>query len=123
MQQVGHHKSSNGYGRRRPEREGTTKLENKIPSSKSNASRLASIGAMTSTKGGATYENPSHDRLVYVTMCLIGHQVEVQVKNGSVYSGIFHATDADKDFGMLCQNFYIDFSIIDINIFKLWCKK
>jgi len=44
--------------------------------------------------------NLQHDRLVYVTTCLIGQQVQVQVKNGSIYSGIFHATDTHKDFGM-----------------------
>lgn len=44
--------------------------------------------------------SPSHERLVYLTTCLIGHPVEVQVLDGSVYSGIFHATDADRDFGM-----------------------
>ena len=38
---------------------------------------------------------------MYLTACFIGHHVEVQVKNGSVFSGIFHATNADKDFGML----------------------
>ena len=62
---------------------------------------LAVTGAVTGSKTGS-YEGPSHDRLVYVTTYLIGHQVEVQVKNGSIYSGIFHATNADKDFGMFC---------------------
>lgn len=48
-------------------------------------------------------ESPSRDRLVYLTTCLIGHQVEVQVKSGAVYNGIFHATNADKDFGMFSR--------------------
>lgn len=39
------------------------------------------------------------DRLIYITTCLIGHQVEVQVVDGSVFSGIFHAINAE-DFGM-----------------------
>lgn len=56
-------------------------------------------GAVTGSKGG-NYENPSHDRLVYVTTCLVGHQVEVHLKNGSTYSGVFHATNTEKDFGM-----------------------
>lgn len=55
---------------------------------------------VTSGSRSAGPESPSRDRLVYLTACLIGHHVEVQVKNGSVYSGIFHATNADKDFGM-----------------------
>lgn len=44
LQQVGQPKSSNGYGRRKSEKEGTAKADNKIPSGKSNASRLASTG-------------------------------------------------------------------------------
>jgi len=52
-----------------------------------------------SNKDGSN-ESCSHDRLIYVTTCLIGQQVEVQVKNGSMYSGIFHATNVDNDFGM-----------------------
>ncbi|QHN94863.1 polyadenylate-binding protein-interacting protein 3 isoform X2 [Arachis ipaensis] len=102
LQQAGQPKSSNGYGRRKSEREGATKSENKIPSGKLNSARLASTGAVTGCKGGG-YESPSHDRLVYVTTCLIGHQVEVQVKNGSMYSGIFHATNADNDFGIVLK--------------------
>ncbi|RDX76156.1 Polyadenylate-binding protein-interacting protein 4 [Mucuna pruriens] len=102
LQQAGQPKFSNGYGRRKSEREGTSKTENKILSGKLNSSRLANIGAVTGRKGGS-YESPSHDRLVYVTTCLIGHQVEVQVKNGSIYSGIFHATNADKDFGIILK--------------------
>jgi len=63
---------------------------------------------VTGSKGGS-YESPSRDRLVYLTTCLIGHQVEVQVKNGSIYSGIFHATNTEKDFGMFCYVCVIDF--------------
>ena len=60
--------------------------------------RVDGIGAMAGYKIGG-YGSPSRDRVVYVTTCLIGHHVEVQVKDGSIYSGIFHA--AEKDFGML----------------------
>ncbi|KAE9600414.1 hypothetical protein Lal_00045506 [Lupinus albus] len=102
LQQAGQLKSSNGYGRRKTERDGVMKSENKIPSGKLNASRVASTGAVTGSKGGS-YESPSHDRLVYIATCLIGHLVEVQVKNGSVYSGIFHSTNADKDFGIILK--------------------
>ncbi|CAK8535957.1 unnamed protein product [Lathyrus sativus] len=98
----GQSKSSNRYGRRKSDREGAAKSENKIPSEKLNANRLASTGVITDTKDGS-YESPSHDRLVYLTTCLIGQQVEVQVKNGSIYSGIFHATNTDKDFGIILK--------------------
>ncbi|XP_058743705.1 polyadenylate-binding protein-interacting protein 3-like isoform X2 [Vicia villosa] len=102
LQQVGQPKSSNGYGRRKSEKDGASKSDNKIPPGKSNAGRLASTGAVTSSKGGS-YESPSRDRLVYLTTCLIGQQVEVQVKNGSIYSGIFHATNSEKDFGIILK--------------------
>lgn len=49
---------------------------------------------------GSQYGGLSRERLVYLTACLIGHNVEVQVKDGSLISGIFHATNAGKDFGM-----------------------
>lgn len=56
------------------------------------------LDPMTGSKIGG-HGSPSHDRLVYITTCFIGHHVEVHVKNGSIYSGIFHAASADKDFG------------------------
>ncbi|WJX74618.1 Polyadenylate-binding protein-interacting protein 3 [Trifolium repens] len=100
--QPGQSKSSNGYGRRKSEREVAAKSGNKIPYEKINANRLASTGVVTGIKDGS-YESSSHDRLVYVTTSLIGQQVEVQVKNGSIYSGIFHATNTDKDFGIILK--------------------
>ncbi|CAN6707422.1 unnamed protein product [Malus baccata var. baccata] len=96
-QQAFHPKSSaNGFGRRRGEREGAPRVENKSKSGTANHSRLAS------RKSGNS-ESPSRDRLVYMTTCLIGHNVEVQVENGSVYSGIFHATNAERDFGIILK--------------------
>lgn len=59
------------------------------------------VGAMTGTKFGGS-ESASNDRLSYVTTCLIGLPVEVHVKNGSIYSGIFHAKSNDKEFGRFC---------------------
>lgn len=110
---------ANGFGRRR---EMGSRQDNKLQSGKSNPSRLPNAGenltlffvlcwffflvtvivtgVFTGTKGGG-YESSSRDRLVYLTTCFIGLPVEVQVKNGSIISGIFHATNADKDFGMV----------------------
>ncbi|KAL2336468.1 hypothetical protein Fmac_010914 [Flemingia macrophylla] len=103
LHQIGQPKSSNGYGRWKSEKEGATKSNNKMPSGKSNAgSRLASTGVAIDNKVGSC-GTPSHDRLVYLTTCLIGQHVEVQVKNGSIYSGIFHATNTDKDFGIILK--------------------
>lgn len=88
MQQVLQTKSSvngNGFGYRKP------------LSAKSGHSRLTSVG-----KGGA-FDGASRDRLFYTTACLIGLQVEVQVLDGSVFSGILHATNADKDFDIVLK--------------------
>ncbi|KAI9119825.1 hypothetical protein K1719_009214 [Acacia pycnantha] len=100
LQQVGQPKSFNGYGRRKSEREGSFRSEHKNQSGKSNASRLAST--VTGTKGD-NHESPLRDRLLYIATCLIGQQVEVRVKSGSIYSGIFHAANADKDFGIILK--------------------
>ncbi|XP_006307069.2 polyadenylate-binding protein-interacting protein 3 [Capsella rubella] len=48
-------------------------------------------------------DTPSHERLLYFTTCKIGHQVEVHLKNGSIYSGIFHAANVDNDFGIILK--------------------
>ncbi|XWS16189.1 hypothetical protein CRYUN_Cryun34aG0063700 [Craigia yunnanensis] len=103
MQQVVLPKSSaNGFGRRRGDREVGARSENKVQSGKSNQGRIQTTGALPRGKTGG-YESSSHDRLVYLTTCLIGHLVEVHVKNGSIYTGIFHATDAEKDFGIILK--------------------
>ncbi|XVF74348.1 hypothetical protein PTKIN_Ptkin13bG0103100 [Pterospermum kingtungense] len=101
MQQVVLPRSSaNGFGRRRGDREVGPRLENKVQSGKSNQGRMQTAVAGLKTGG---YESSSRDRLVYLTTCLIGHPVEVHVKNGSIYTGIFHATDAEKDFGIILK--------------------
>ena len=61
--------------------------------------------------GKLGHESPSRDRLVYVMTQFIGHHVDVHVKNGSIISGIFHATNTDKDFGTvlsLCSSVSLD---------------
>ncbi|XP_038995284.1 polyadenylate-binding protein-interacting protein 3-like [Hibiscus syriacus] len=92
--------STNGFSRRRGDIEGVARLENKVQSGKSNQGRI-----LTTVAGGKSggNESSSRDRLVYLTTCLIGHMVEVHVKNGSVYTGIFHATDAEKEFGIILK--------------------
>uniref|UniRef100_A0A5B7ASW3 Putative polyadenylate-binding protein-interacting protein 4 isoform X1 n=1 Tax=Davidia involucrata TaxID=16924 RepID=A0A5B7ASW3_DAVIN len=102
LQQVVQPRSSNGFVRRRVEREIGTRLDNKSQSGKTIPSRLTNTGVLSGSKGGV-YESPSRERLVYITTCLIGHHVEVQMKNGFVYSGIFHATDAERDFGIILK--------------------
>lgn len=89
--------SANGYGRRKVDRETGTRLENKVQSGKTTSRQLTGVG-----KGG-TYQSLSRDRLVYLSTCLVGHQVEVQVMDGSVFSGILHAINAEKDFGIILK--------------------
>lgn len=124
FQQLAHPKSSaNGIGRRKGEREGGMRQDNRLHSGKSGISKAGStgtifrnthglfiyglslmvviVGSMADSKAGGNL-SPSHDRLVYFSTCLIGHHVEVQVKNGSIYSGIYHAANVDKDMGKFC---------------------
>ncbi|OWM76598.1 hypothetical protein CDL15_Pgr005563 [Punica granatum] len=99
--------SANGYGRRRQEREGggggggggARADQYRSQSGKSSSNKSAHTGGLAAGKIGG----PSGDRLLYLATCLIGHPVEVQVKNGSLYTGIFHATNADKDFGIILK--------------------
>lgn len=94
--------SANGYGRRKVERESVNRTEHKSQSGKTNLSRQTSAGVPAGSNDG-DYGSPSLERLVYLTTCLIGHRVEVQVTDGSVYSGIFHTTNAEKDFGIILK--------------------
>lgn len=94
--------ASNGFGRRKVERDLGVRLESKLPSGKSNPGNFSNADSVNGSKVGE-YESHSHDRLIYMTTCLIGHPVEVQVKNGSTYSGIFHATNAEREFGIVLK--------------------
>lgn len=85
--------SANGFNRRR--------VDNKSQVEQLNFNKMTTSGLSTGDKVGV--DSPSRERLVYLTTCLIGHQVDVQVIDGSVYSGIFHATNADNDFGIILK--------------------
>ncbi|XP_057459797.1 polyadenylate-binding protein-interacting protein 4-like isoform X1 [Actinidia eriantha] len=97
--------ASNGYGRRRVERENVSKQELKPVSGKTKPSRLTNAVRAGALAGGKTGGDgsPSRERLVYLTTCLIGHHVEVQAADGSLFSGIFHATNAEEDFGIVLK--------------------
>ena len=41
-----------------------------------------------------------NDALLLTTMCIIGFPVDVHIKDGSVYSGIFHTASVDDHYGM-----------------------
>lgn len=65
------------------------------------------------------FDGPSRDRLVYSTSSLRGHCVEVQMKDGSMYSGIFHAANIGKDIG----NFLYMLLVHDLRLMKLMLEK
>jgi hypothetical protein len=49
------------------------------------------------------------EALIFATLCIIGLPVDVHVKDGSVYSGIFHTASAEDEYGMsymLCSYFH-----------------
>ncbi|CAL5022001.1 unnamed protein product [Urochloa decumbens] len=85
--------SVNGFPHRKLDREGSGRHDNKINLVRSSSGDL----------GGAGHASHSRDRLIYVFTQLIGHHVDVLVKNGSIISGIFHATNSDKDFGIVLK--------------------
>ncbi|XP_072955352.1 uncharacterized protein [Typha angustifolia] len=43
------------------------------------------------------------DALLFTTMCIIGLSVEIQVKDGSTYSGIFHTACVEKGYGIVLK--------------------
>ncbi|RZC80422.1 hypothetical protein C5167_042998 [Papaver somniferum] len=55
-------------------------------------------------EGTSTMSSSSlNDALLFTTMCIIGLEVEVQVKDGSAYSGIFHTASVEKDYGVVLK--------------------
>ncbi|CAL4887877.1 unnamed protein product [Urochloa decumbens] len=91
--------SVNGFPHRKLEREGSGRHDNKINLVRSSSGGLG--GAENGIKLG--HASHSRDRLIYVLTQLIGHHVDVHVRNGSIISGIFHATNSDKDFGVILK--------------------
>ncbi|CAN6244343.1 unnamed protein product [Urochloa humidicola] len=91
--------SVNGFPHRKLDREGSGRHDNKTNLVRSSSGGLG--GAENGIKLG--HASHSRDRLVYVLTQLIGHHVDVHVKSGSIISGIFHATNPDKDFGIVLK--------------------
>lgn len=48
--------------------------------------------------GFSTEDERVSDMLVFTTMCIIGHYVDVFVKDGSVFSGTFYTSSLDQDY-------------------------
>lgn len=72
------------------------------------------------------------EALIFATMCIIGLPVEVHVKDGSVYSGIFYTASVEKDYGIfpflfllfkveVCVSFVLCFSFFRIGSGNFFC--
>ncbi|KAF4358693.1 hypothetical protein F8388_019897 [Cannabis sativa] len=44
-----------------------------------------------------------NEALLFATMCIIGLHVDVHVKDGSVYSGIFHTASVENEYGIVLK--------------------
>ncbi|KAH8945365.1 hypothetical protein BDL97_12G037600 [Sphagnum fallax] len=123
--------AGNGVGRRRTDREGGSRPDAGHRSDNQNWRQPAKASSDSSPQGGqynhlttsnsgrlrsstevagvrytgAGGEKTVQERhLLFLHTCLIGQQVEVQTKNGQVYSGIFHAAKVEsKDFGVVLK--------------------
>lgn len=91
--------SINGFSRKRVDREIGPKSDNKLHAGKSSSS--SSNITVNGGKSGVT--NPSRDRLIYTFTYLIGVEVDVHVRNGSIISGIFHSVNAEKDHSIVLK--------------------
>ena len=49
------------------------------------------------------------EALLFTTMCIIGLPVDVHVKDGSVFSGIFYTASVDGDYGALLLILFFSF--------------
>lgn len=52
---------------------------------------------------GSSVSGSLSEALLFTTLCIIGLPVEVQVKDGSVYCGIFHTACTEKDYGIVLK--------------------
>lgn len=50
-----------------------------------------------------SYSSVNDDALLFATICIVGLPVDVHVKDGSVYSGIFHTAGFENDYGIVLK--------------------
>jgi hypothetical protein len=122
---------ANGVGRRRTDKDGGSRPDAGFRSDNQNWRQPARTSSISSSQGvhynhlttnnsgglkssteaavvrGASpggERTVQEQRLLFIHTCLIGQLVEVQTKNGHVYSGIFHAINNDnKEFGVVLK--------------------
>lgn len=71
------------------------------------------MGYKNRTEQETTHSNNSSslcEAMLFATMCIIGLPVDVHVKDGSVYSGIFYTASVEKDYGEFFY-FFIYFEV------------
>ncbi|KAH9651677.1 SM-ATX domain-containing protein [Citrus sinensis] len=64
------------------------------------------MGYKKRTEQETTHSNNSSslsEALLFATMCIIGLPVDVYIKDGSVYSGIFYTASVEKDYGIVLK--------------------
>ncbi|XP_048234941.1 uncharacterized protein LOC8282898 isoform X2 [Ricinus communis] len=61
------------------------------------------MGYKNRTQARLETETCLSETLLFATMCIIGLPVDVHVRDGSVYSGIFHTASVDKDYGIVLK--------------------
>lgn len=47
------------------------------------------------------------EALLFATMCIIGLPVDVHVRDGSVYSAIFHTASVENEYGVFSSGFNV----------------
>ncbi|XP_014626343.1 ataxin-2 homolog isoform X1 [Glycine max] len=55
------------------------------------------------TSSSSSSSDSLSEALLFTTMCIVGHPVDVHVKDGSVYSGIFHTASVHADYGIVLK--------------------
>lgn len=65
------------------------------------------VEATTPSESRGGGQGPWNQHLLQLTACLVGQPVEVQVKCGSIYSGVFHTANAEKNHGIVLRMVYL----------------
>ncbi|WOL15700.1 hypothetical protein Cni_G24481 [Canna indica] len=101
--------SQRSQSRTQREEEGEERREGKTYNAKREESAVRNTDEMAPKKGGEELTkgiskgSALSEALLYATMCFVGLPVEVQVKDGSLYSGILHTACFDSDHGIVLK--------------------
>jgi hypothetical protein len=93
---------SSSRERRKRDRDVGGKGDGRIEKTQHRKPRAADHSSLTSPPDDFN-NRQMYDRTVYATMNLVGRVVQVQVKSGEVYEGIFHTACTEKGFGVVLK--------------------